>query len=828
MKTRNLFALFLFCALTPGVAAAQEMKTLPGHVPPAISRLHLKPAGKLASETSLNLAIGLPLRNTEALSNLLEQVYDPASPNYHNYLTPKQFTEQFGPSEEDYQMIVNFAKVHNLTVTATHPNRMLLDVRGKVSDIEGAFQVKLRTYHHPKENRDFYAPDSDPVVSSALPILHVSGLDNYSLPRPDYRMRPVSGAQGSSSAKPAGALPQPAAAGHATGTAPGNSYWGSDFRNAYVPGSALTGTGQTVALLQFDGFFASDIASYAAQTGITNPPQLVVVPIDGGVPNPDPTDGEPPLDIEMVMSMAPGVSTIYVYEEPNNGDPWEDMLNRMASDDFAKQNSSSWFIFDGPPDPVAEQIYQEMALQGQSFFQAAGDDDAYTGLIPFPCDSPYLTLVGGTTLTTGPKAAYASETVWNWGIEFGIDGIGSGGGISTTYPLPTWQTNINFTLCKGSSVMRNVPDVALTADNVYVLFGGGQAGIFGGTSCAAPLWAGFTSLVNEQGTNNGLASVGFLNPTLYRLANSANYTNCFHDITTGNNTWSGSPNLFFAVTNYDLCTGLGTPNGTNLIDALTSAVTTNVFTHLSPPLPPYGTNMASLNGGNPNGNWDLFIQDNQAQNSGMISNGWIVTLTTANPIGFVADDGLSMSATPTNLLAGYDTTITIGIQNYGPSTSSNVVVSDNFPNGFTLVSSSTAVGTVAPGVDSAIWSVGTLTNTVSAQLALTLQAPDGAEQDAVNYASVSADTPDLNSADSSASVLLNVVQSPQAPALGSLALANGKFELTVSGNSSFPVVIQSSTNLVNWVSISTNTPTFTFTDTVSSPFPYRFYRALVQ
>jgi uncharacterized repeat protein (TIGR01451 family) len=828
MKTRNLFALFLFCALIPGLASAQEMKTLSGHVPAAISHRHLKAAGELAHETSLNLAIGLPLRNAGALSNLLAQIYDPASPNYHHYLTPEQFTAQFGPSEEDYQVIANFAKIHNLTVTGTHRNRMLLDVRGKVSDIEQAFQIKLRTYHHPKENRDFYAPDGDPIINSALPILHISGLDNYSLPRSNYRMRPASAAQGASSTKPTGALPEPAGKGHATGTGPGNSYWGSDFRNAYIPGSPLTGTGQNVALLQFDGFFASDITSYAQQAGIINPPQLVVVPIDGGVPNPDPSDGEPPLDIEMVMSMAPGVSTIYVYEEPNNGDPWEDMLNRMASDDLAKQVSSSWFEIDGPPDPVAEQIFQEMDLQGQSFFEASGDDDAYTGLIPFPSDSPYLTQVGGTTLTTGPGNAYSSETVWNWGIEFGIDGIGSGGGISTTYPIPSWQTNINSVLPQGSSVKRNVPDVALTADNVYVIFGGGQTGIFGGTSCAAPLWAGFTALINEQATNNGMAPVGFLNPTLYALATKPNYTNCFHDITTGNNTWSGSPNLFFAVANYDLCTGLGTPNGTNLINALTASATTSAFTHISPPLAPYGTNMASLNGGNPNGNWYLFIQDNQAQNSGMVSNGWMVTLTTANPIGFVADDGLSMSATPTNLQEGFDTTITIGIQNYGPSTSSNVVVSDTFPNGFTLVSSSSAVGTVVPDVGSVSWSVGTLTNNASAQLTLTLQAPNGAESDAVDFASVSANTPDQNPSDGSASAIFNVVQSLPAPGLSSLGFANGRFHLSVSGGSGSPMVVQASTNLVNWVNISTNTPPFTFTDTVSSPFPYRFYRAVSQ
>ena len=105
-----------------------------------------------------------------------------------------------------------------------------------------------------------------------------------------------------------------------------------------------------------------------------------------------------------------------------------------------------------------------MAAQGQSFFNASGDDDAYTGLIPFPGDTPYITQVGGTTLTTsGPGGAWVSETVWNWG-----DGIGSGGGISTQYPIPSWQTNISMTANQGSTTMRNTPDVALTADNVYV------------------------------------------------------------------------------------------------------------------------------------------------------------------------------------------------------------------------------------------------------------------------------------------------------------------------------------------------------------------------
>jgi hypothetical protein len=121
----------------------------------------------------------------------------------------------------------------------------------------------------------------------------------------------------------------------------------------------------------------------------------------------------------------------------------------------------------------------------------------------------------------------------------------------------------------GSTTFRNVPDVALTADSVYVTYNNGNSGGFAGTSCAAPLWAGFCALVNQQSVAAGGTTVGFLNPALYAIANSSNYANCFHDVTTGNNIGANTPGLFNAVAGYDLCTGLGTPNGTNLINALT-------------------------------------------------------------------------------------------------------------------------------------------------------------------------------------------------------------------------------------------------------------------
>lgn len=121
---------------------------------------------------------------------------------------------------------------------------------------------------------------------------------------------------------------------------------------------------------------------------------------------------------------------------------------------------------------------------------------------------------------------------------------------------------------RGSTVYRNIPDVALTADNIYVRADGLDYTNIGGTSCAAPLWAGFTALINQQGAASSKPSVGFINPAIYAIGKGTNYNLAFHDITTGNNTSPSSPGKFLAVSNYDLCTGWGTPNGTNLINAL--------------------------------------------------------------------------------------------------------------------------------------------------------------------------------------------------------------------------------------------------------------------
>ena len=531
---------------TPGWSAG--IQVLRGHVPAVVARL--QPTSRLPGTNRLNLAIGLPLREQAELSNLLRQIYDPASPNYRHYLTPEQFTEQFGPTERDYQAVIAFAKANGLTVTDTHPNRMLVDVSGSVADIERALHVTLRVYQHPTENRAFYAPDTEPSLDLAVPILSISGLDNYSLPRPRLQATPLANANASNVSPNAG-------------SGPGGTYMGKDFRAAYVPDSSLNGSGQIVGLLQFDGYTASDITYYENQAGLPRITLLNVL-IDGasGLPSGGGGEVEVSLDIEMAISMATNLSEVVVYMAPNPS-PFVDILSRMANDNVAKQLSCSWYIPYGAAEPAADQIFQQMAAQGQSFFNASGDDDAYTGLIDFPGDTPYITQVGGTTLTTsGPGGSWVSETVWNWG-----GGIGSGGGISTQYPIPSWQTNISMMANQGSTTMRNTPDVALTADNVYVRADGRNYTI-GGTSCAAPLWAGFAALVNQQAAASGRPTIGFINPAVDAIGSGPNYTSAFHDITTGNNTWSGSPAKFYAVSGYDLCTGWGTPAGQNLINAL--------------------------------------------------------------------------------------------------------------------------------------------------------------------------------------------------------------------------------------------------------------------
>ena len=176
----GLGAALLFYSAAFAQTAPREF--LHGHVPAVASRLI--PNGRLPATTNLFLTIGLPLRNEAALDELLRQLYDPGSANFHKFITPQEFTERFGPAEQDYQAVIHFAEANGLTVAGTHPNRVVLDVEGSVSDIERAFQITLRTFRHPTEPRDFFAPDTEPSVPADLRVVDVWGLSDFAPPHP--------------------------------------------------------------------------------------------------------------------------------------------------------------------------------------------------------------------------------------------------------------------------------------------------------------------------------------------------------------------------------------------------------------------------------------------------------------------------------------------------------------------------------------------------------------------------------------------------------------------------------------------------------------------
>jgi len=534
---------------------AAERTVLNGHVPKAVARL--QPGAPLPAAQPLKLALTLPLRNREALTSLLQQLYDPASPIYRQYLTPKEFTQRFGPTEADYQKVVGFARAHGLTVTGTHPNRLVLDVRGPVSSVEEAFQVRMRTYKHPQENRTFYSPDADPSVDADVPLQAISGLDNFVLPHPmNLRIAP---------------LVQPTDSGarevraYATGSGPGGDFMGNDFRAAYVPGVTNTGSGQVIGLFEFGAYSANSIFIYQTNAHLSTNIVVTTMPVNGfNTTWSGQDDGEECLDIEMAMSLAPD-ATILVYEG-NNG---TDIFNKIATDNLARQISCSFGW--SPMDASLEGTFKQFAAQGQSCYIASGDGGAEAQPVFPPGDDPYLTIVGGTSLTTsGAGGPWQSESAW----------VGSSGGVSTRYAIPSWQEGINMQINQGSTTMRNLPDVAMLADTVlFFVYKNGITGTVGGTSAAAPLWAGFTALVNQQAAAQGKPPTGFINPPVYALGKGphAAYAACFHDITTGNNFNSSSPAKYSACAGYDLCTGWGTPNGINMINFL-AGTGTNDFT----------------------------------------------------------------------------------------------------------------------------------------------------------------------------------------------------------------------------------------------------------
>jgi M6 family metalloprotease-like protein/uncharacterized repeat protein (TIGR01451 family) len=249
---------------------------------------------------------------------------------------------------------------------------------------------------------------------------------------------------------------------------------------------------------------------------------------------------------------------------------------------------------------------------------------------------------------------------------------------------------------------------------------------------------------------------------------------------------------------------------------------------LTAPPGPWGTNLAVLNGSNPNGYWLLFVQDDAVLDIGKITNGWSVNLTTADLVGHVSDNAIYASQTNTTIPYGTNYFVTLSVTNYGPSTSSNVLVTDLLPTGgLTLLSSNATAGPLSLVGSTLVWSVGTLPANAGASLNLALHS--FASGSFTNVATVSSLTADPNPDDDTVFSVINVGAPPPPPVLASFAFLGGTngFEIYVTGDSAYPTVVQASTNLVNWESLFTANPPFYYTNFVTTNYPVRFYRAVI-
>ncbi|RAG82677.1 peptidase S8 [Streptacidiphilus pinicola] len=521
----------------PALAAGAPARTsaVAGDLLPGLS--HSVATGAVAPDRRISVQLSLAPRNREGLAAFLAQVANPDSAQYKHYLTVRQFADRYGADAATVARVTAFLTAQGLKVGAPTANRLSLSASGTAAQLERAFGTRLATFHEPRSGRDFFANTLAPRLPAAIAsaVTDISGLNDY--------------ARFTSHAVPAKPAPHTGARA-VTGLTPPKA------RSAYNLNSAInagyTGAGSTVALLEFSAFAQSDIAAYDSHFAL-KPSTPTVVNVSGGTTDLS-GEVEDELDIEVVQAIAPG-STVKVYEAPNSDAGETAVYAQLVSDDVPVI-STSWGIDEADETPsnltAVHTDLQEAAAQGQSVYAASGDsgsDDAGNGgtSVDFPASDPSVTGTGGTTLKLSSTGAWSGETAWS----------GSGGGVSSEFATPGYQASVN-----GGS-KRTVPDVAADADpsSGWAVYSQGSWGEVGGTSAAAPNWAAFTAIYDDEAKAKGKPAFGFANPTLYTLAESSQYHSAFHDVT------SGSNGAYNAGTGYDDVTGWGSYNGAGFLGA---------------------------------------------------------------------------------------------------------------------------------------------------------------------------------------------------------------------------------------------------------------------
>jgi hypothetical protein len=573
--------------------AAMAKVPLPGEVPKIPS--DVKRLGPVPSAQVLHLEVGLAGQDPTGLANEVAAVSTPGSPGYHHYLTSAQFAAAYGPSAAEVQQVTVTLSAQGLTVGSPTLGSTLLPVSGSAATVSAVFGTPLQSVRLPggiTSRVNTAAPKVPAILANDITgIVGLSGLsEEHSMLRHDEASStatPTTSTTSTTSTTPAattnGALAPHAAAPQACSaaarTAGQQSYTSTQLADAYglsqLFDQGRTGFGQTIGIVEFERFSSTDISTFEACYGLSNPTRTVTV--DGPPSGSASGSGEAALDIELAAVNAPSASII-VYEAPNETSDASalDLYNRIATDDLAQVVTTSWGFCEQDNEPggaiLENAIFERMAAQGQTMVAASGDSgsedcfdtDGGTELsVDDPGSQPDVLSVGGTSLVAG---AVASQSVWNNCLaqrlgfcQDGSENGAGGGGFSDVWPRPSWQPAQGADAPGG----RIVPDMSLSADphnGVTAYFGGW--GVFGGTSAVAPTIAGFLA-DTDQGCN---ASVGMVTPALYTAASSgANFT----PVTSGDNDFTGTNGGdYAAASGFNPATGLGTPQEQNLAQAL--------------------------------------------------------------------------------------------------------------------------------------------------------------------------------------------------------------------------------------------------------------------
>jgi len=464
------------------------------------------------------------------------------------HMSRADFENAHGADPADLDKIKRFAQEFGLKVheTGTELARRTVMLSGTVSNLQKAFHVELKEYSHPKGNfRGRVGAISVPADYADI-VTGVFGLDNRPQAEPHFRR-----------------LPQTPGIKSHTATI---SHDPSEVAQIYdyPPGN---GTGQCIGIIELGGGFQlDDLSNYFSSLKI-NQPQVISVSIDGGANSPstpDSADGEVMLDIEVAGAIAPAAK-IVVYFAPNTDRGFLDAIT-TAVHDSTNQPSVISISWGGPESGWTSQAltnfdeaFQAAAAMGVTVCVASGDNGSSDGVndgknhVDFPASSSFVLGCGGTTLQAS-NGQIVNEETWNNQPAGGA----TGGGVSDVFPLPAWQDGFDVPLPSVQAGGRGVPDVSGDADpsTGYNILVDGERAVFGGTSAVAPLWAALVARINQAIGK----PIGFLNPLIYAQAVEASG---FHDITQGNN---GS---FSAAQGWDPCTGLGSPDGAQLLAALT-------------------------------------------------------------------------------------------------------------------------------------------------------------------------------------------------------------------------------------------------------------------